>query len=69
MVAEIVIHVHHEVFDLPNEGQILEGLDYQVCPMGNTMNTHKNWCLGILDLFCDSCFPTLKHIHLVHSKT
>jgi hypothetical protein len=41
-VAKIIIHVHREAFDMPNEGQIPQGLDYQVCPMGNTMNAHKN---------------------------
>ncbi len=69
IVAKITIHVHHEAFNMPNEGQIPQQLGYKVCPMGNTVNTHKKWCLGILDMFCDSCFPTLKHIHPILSKT
>jgi hypothetical protein len=68
-MAKIAIHVHHEAFNSPNEGQIPQGLDCQVCPMGNTMNTHYKWCPRILDLFCDSYFPTMKHIHPIHSKT
>jgi hypothetical protein len=68
-MAKIIVHVHHEVFNPPNEGQIPQELDRQVWPMVNTMNTHKKWCLGILDMFCDSCFPTLKHIHPILSKT
>lgn len=69
IVAKIIVHVHHKAFNLPNEGQIPQELDCKVCPMGNTINTHKKWCPRILDMFCDSCFPTLKQIHPMLSKT
>jgi hypothetical protein len=68
-VVKIIVHVHHEVIKPPNKGQIPQELDRQVCPMVNIVNTHKKWRLGILDMFCDSCFPTLKHIQPILSKT
>jgi hypothetical protein len=67
-MAKIAIHVHHEAFSSPSEGKIPQGLDYQVCPMATQWTSIINGAQESLIYFVTH-FPTLKHVHPMHSKT
>jgi len=59
-MVEIIIYVLHECFNLCNEGEIRQWLNYQVNHMNITMNTHGKGYQKIFDLFSNFLFTHLK---------
>ncbi len=59
-MIEISMHVHHEGLNLSKLSQIPQRWDYQVCSLGNTMNTHKKWSTWIYDMLVTHVPPPIK---------